>query len=60
VEIAELALMRLTSLPCNCKFASLNFVKISVYFDSQDTVYVTPFDSHKLCPAHSSRRGKKF
>jgi len=30
---------------------SLNFVKISVDRDSQDTMYMTPFDSHLLCAA---------
>jgi len=29
----------------------LNFVKISVDCDSQDTVSVTPFDSQLLCAA---------
>jgi len=30
VKTADLALMRLTPFPCNCKLTSLNFVKISV------------------------------
>ena len=55
VEIADLALTRLTSFPCNCKLTSLNFVKISVECDSQDTVSMTPFDSHLLCAATGVR-----
>ena len=39
------------TIPCNCKSASLNFVEISVDCDSQDTVFMTPFDSHLLCAA---------
>jgi len=39
------------TITCNCKLASLNFVKISVDCDSQDTVSMTPFDSHLLCAA---------
>jgi len=49
VKIADLALMRLTPFPCNWKLTSLNFMKISVGCDSQDTVSMTPFDSHLLC-----------
>jgi len=51
VKIADLALMRLTPFPCHCKLISLNFVKISMDCDSQDTVSMTPFDSHLLCAA---------
>jgi len=51
VKVADLALMRVTPFPCNCKLTSLNFVKISVDRDSQDTVSMTPFDSHLLCAA---------
>ena len=51
VKIADLALMKLTPFPCNCKLTSLNFVKISVDCDSQDTAFMTPFDSHLLCAA---------
>jgi len=51
VEIADLALMRLTSFPCNCKLTSLNFVKTSVDCDSRDIASLTPFDSHLLCAA---------
>ena len=51
VKIADLALMGLTPFPCNCKLTSLNFVKISMDCDSQDTVFMTPFDSHLLCAA---------
>jgi len=51
VKIADLALTRLTPLPCNCKLTLLNFVKIPVDCDSQDTVSMTPFDSHLLCAA---------
>jgi len=51
VKIADLALMRLTPFLCNCKLTSLNFVEISVDCDSQDTVLMTPFDSHLLCAA---------
>jgi len=51
VEIGDLPFMRLASFPCNCKVTSLNFVKISVDCDSQDTVSVTPFDSYLLCAA---------
>jgi len=50
VKIADLALIRLTPFPCNCKLTSLNFV-ISVNCDSQGTVYMTPFGSHLLCAA---------
>ena len=53
VKIADLALMRLTPFPCNCKLTLLNFVKISVDRDSQDTVSMTPFDSHLMCAATS-------
>jgi len=42
MKIADLALMRLTSLPCNCKLTSLNFVKKSVDCDSQDIVSMHP------------------
>jgi len=41
----------LTSFLCNWKLTSLNFVKISVDCDCQDTVPVTPFHSHLLCAA---------
>jgi len=51
VEIADLALMWLTSFPCNCKLTAVNFVKISVDCDSQDTVSATPSDSYLLCAA---------
>jgi len=51
VKIADLAFMRLTPLRSNCKLTSLNFVKISVDCDSQDTASMTPFDSHILCAA---------
>jgi len=51
VKIADLALMSLTPFPCNWKLTSLNFVKISVDCDSQDTISMTPFDSHLLCAA---------
>jgi len=51
VKTADLALMRLTPFPCNYKLPSLNFVKISVDCDSQDTESMTPFDSHLLCAA---------
>jgi len=34
-----------------CKLTTLNLVKTSVGCDSQDTVSVTPFDSHLLCAA---------
>ena len=51
VKIADLALMRLTPFPCSCKLTSLNFVKVSVDCDSQDTVSMTPFDNHLLCAA---------
>ena len=51
VKIANVALMRLKSFPCNYKLTSLNFVKISVDCDNQDTVSMTPFDSHLLCAA---------
>jgi len=50
VKIADLALMRLTPFPCNCRLNSLNFVKISVDCDSQG-VSMTPFDSHLPCAA---------
>jgi len=49
VKIADLALVRLTPFSCNCILASLNFVKISVDCDSQDTISMTPFDGHLLC-----------
>jgi len=55
VKIVDLALVRLTPFPCNCKLTSLNFVKISVDCDGQDTVSVTPFDSHLLCAATGIR-----
>jgi len=58
VKIADLALMRLKPFPCNCKLTSSNFVKISVDCDSQDTVSMTPFDSHLLCAATSGVRRK--
>jgi len=50
VKNADLALMRLTPFPCKCKLTLLNFVKIYMDCDSQDTVFMTPFDSH-LCVA---------
>jgi len=54
VKIVDLALMRLTPFPCNCKLTSLNFVKISVDCDSQDSVSMTPFASH-LCAARGAQ-----
>jgi len=51
MKIADLALMRLTPFPCNCKLTSLNFLKISVDCDSQDTISMTPIDSHLLYEA---------
>jgi len=54
VKIVDLALMRLTPFPCNCKLTSLNFVKISVDCDSQDSVSMTLFASH-LCAARGAQ-----
>ena len=46
-KIADLALMKWTPSPCNCKLTSLKFVKISMDCDSQDTVSMTPSDHER-------------